>query len=114
MRRFCLMLLLCTASAILYAQYPTKPIHLVVPFAAGAIADSNARIVARDLATGLGQPVLVENRPGGDGLVGALSVTRSAPDGYTLLFGTASVVGSAVAMRKTPPFDPVTDLTPIG
>lgn len=114
MIRFFVMTLFGLMSIGVHAQYPTKPVHLIVPYAAGAIADTTARIVARDLAAELGQPVVVENRPGGEGLIGATSVTRAAPDGYTLLLATGSVIGPALAMRKVPPYDPSTDLTPIG
>lgn len=96
-----------------HAAYPDKPIKLIVPFGAGGSADMLGRLMADRLGAVLGQPVIVENKPGATGSVGAATVARSEPDGYTLLLVFDGTVGIAPVLRKDFPFDPLKDLTPI-
>ena len=94
-------------------RYPSRPIRLIVPHGPGSGSDVRARPVAGRLGQVLGQPVVVENRAGGAGVVGTQSVVRAPPDGYTLLFGAVSELGAAPAFRDDLPFDPLKDLQPI-
>ena len=106
-------LLLAAFVGIAAADYPDKPIHLIVPFAAGGGADTIARIVAEGLARNLKQPVLVENKAGGDSTIGSAFVAKSPPDGYTLLFGTNTGMSGAPALHRNIGYDPVRDFTPV-
>jgi tripartite-type tricarboxylate transporter receptor subunit TctC len=104
------------AAACVFAQaqpYPSKPIRLIVPFPAGGTADFAARTVAQALSQTLGQPIIVDNRGGADGAIAGNAVIGSAPDGYTLFFATTTALNAAPALRKTPPYDPLTAFTPI-
>ncbi len=93
--------------------YPTRNITLVVPFAPGGSTDILARIVGGNLRDSLGQPVVIENRSGASGNIGAAIVARAAPDGYTFLFNTMSVHTMNHALFKSMPFDGVKDFSPI-
>ena len=106
-----LVLLFCAGSAL--PQYPSKPIRFIVGFPPGGSADPTARIIGAALAQQLGQPLVVENRPGADSAIAAEAVTRLAPDGYTIMFASNSAMTAAVALRKNPAYDPLTDFTPI-
>ncbi|SRR6266513_2138833 len=106
-----LALLACTLPS--FAQYPSKPIRFIVGFPPGGSADPTARILGQALSEQVGQPVVIENRPGADSAIGAAYVSRVAPDGYTLLFGTNSAMTAAVSLKKQPLYDPLKDFTPI-
>src|ERR1700722_9876742 len=80
------------ASAVQAEDYPSRPVHIVVPYAAGGGTDAMARFIARGLEKKLGQPVIVDNRPGQGTAVGGTYVARAAPDGYTLLMATSSTL----------------------
>ncbi len=95
------------------AQYPAKPIRILQPLPAGATADTVTRIVAQPLSQVLGQPVLVDNKPGADGAIASELAARSAPDGYTLLSGGNTNMLGVPTLRKNPPYDPVADFAPI-
>jgi tripartite-type tricarboxylate transporter receptor subunit TctC len=101
------------ASGSVLAQYPNKPIRFVVGFPPGGSADPTTRIIGAALQEQLGQPVVVENRPGGDSAIAAEAVTKMAPDGYTIFFGSNSAMTAAVALRKSPGYDPLKDFSPI-
>ncbi|WP_084085207.1 Bug family tripartite tricarboxylate transporter substrate binding protein [Cupriavidus sp. USMAA2-4] len=94
------------------ADYPKKPIHMVVPSTAGAGADILARLVADKLGKTVGQPVVVENKPGASSVIGTTTVARAQPDGYTILFTWTALVQSSVQKTK-PPYDVFTDLAPV-
>ena len=93
--------------------WPTRPITYIVPFTPGGSTDVIGRTVAQSLATTLGQPVVVENKPGAAGAVGAGAVARAKPDGYTLLGGTISTHAINASLYKDLPYDPVKDFEPI-
>ncbi|MDM0079324.1 tripartite tricarboxylate transporter substrate binding protein [Variovorax sp. J31P179] len=95
------------------SSYPDRPIRIVVPFAAGGGTDIVARVVADKLGQKLGQPVVVINTPGAGGTIGAASVARAEPDGYTLLVWHIGMISSAYVIKPLS-YDPLTSFTPIG
>lgn len=94
------------------AAYPDKPVKIVVPFAPGGIADGTARLIAAELSARFGQPVLVENRPGGAAIIGTQAVAKAPADGYTLLMGSTNVSTNGALYKKLP-YDAEKDLTPV-
>lgn len=92
--------------------YPTRPVKIVSPFPPGSAIDIISRVVADKLTPALGQPVLVENRPGAGGNIGAIAVAQAAPDGYTVLL-TSSAIAAAPALYKTLNYDPVNDFAAV-
>jgi len=94
-------------------DYPNRPIRLVVAFAAGGTTDFVARQLAERAKASLGQNIVVENKPGANGAIGAEFVAKSEPDGYTLFFSTAGALAINPSMRSDLPYDPIKDFTPI-
>jgi tripartite-type tricarboxylate transporter receptor subunit TctC len=108
-------LLLSLASATSFADnYPSKPIKAIVPFAAGSATDQIGRAFAAKMAESLGQPVVIENRPGANGMIGADVVAKAPADGYTLLFGTNSTNAALKSLVKNLPYNQDNAFTPIG
>src|SRR6478609_3010261 len=96
-----------------YAEWPDRPIKLVVPFTAGSSSDTIARVVAAKMGERLGQQIVVENRVGGSTIIGTDSVAKSAPDGYTLELANTTTHAASAALNATLPFDPVRDFAPV-
>jgi len=94
-------------------DYPARPVRLVVPYAAGGGTDAIARFLARGLEQRLGQPVIVENKPGSGTATGGAYVAKAAPDGYTLLMATSSTVAINAGLYKNLPYNPATDFSPL-
>jgi tripartite-type tricarboxylate transporter receptor subunit TctC len=107
---FACAVILSTSAA---AQYPAKPVRIVVPFPGGSATDTITRILAQSISPGFGQPMIVDNKPGADGAIAAAEVAKAPPDGYTLLMATNSPMSAVPAMKKSPPYNPVSDFTPI-
>jgi len=109
-----LLLVTCLVAAAAGAQsYPAKPIRLLVPFPPGAGADVVARTLAQKVTEGLGVQVIVDNRGGAGGTLGAAIASRAAPDGYTLMMGSIASLGTAQGLFKDLPYDPLKDFTPV-
>lgn len=109
-------LFLAFASAPASAQqgaYPAKPVKLVIPYPPGGGTDITGRAMAQKLSEFLGQSVVIENKPGATGMIGAASVAKSAPDGYTVLFGAASEMAINASLFKNMTYDPRTDFEPV-
>ena len=113
MTRFALLAALLLGSTVSLAQYPNKPVKFIVGFPPGGSADPTTRIIGAALQEQLGQPFVVENRPGADSAIAAQQVAKMDPDGYTLMFASNSAMTAAVALRKQAMYDPLKDFTPI-
>ena len=114
MRTWCLLFAALGFAASVHAQtYPDKPVKLVVPFPAGSATDQIARVLGQDLQSALGQPFVVDNKPGAQGTIAAEGVARSAPDGYTLLVTTNTPQAAAPSLFKQLRYDPVKDFAPV-
>ncbi len=119
MRRRVLFVALCLSAlpivpqAALAQDYPNRPVHLIIPFPPGGVADVIARPIADRLSRTLGQPVIVESRAGATGTLGAAFVAHSPPDGYTLLLGTTNEIAMSPTLYQSLPYDPTTAFAPI-
>ncbi len=111
--RYCFALVLASTASLASAQaYPARPVKLVVPFAAGGVADITARVLAQKMGETMGQQVLVENRPSAGGIIASEAVAKAEPDGYTLLFITNGNAVSA-SLFKSLPYDTLADFAPV-
>ena len=106
---------LASTGAVAVAQpaYPNRPIRLIVPYPPGALTDVLARTIAERMSAGVGQPIVVENKPGAGTLVGAELVAKSPPDGYTLLMATSTTLGISPALYQSSPVHPIRDFAPV-
>lgn len=107
-----LVLALCTGVAVA-EPYPNRPLRIIVPGATAGVLDVNARLVADKLAQSLGQPVLVDNRPGANGIIGVEAAARAAPDGYTLLVASVTHLSINPLLYPSLPYDPARDFVPL-
>ena len=112
-KRITLMTISFLFASFAVAQYPIKPVRIVIPFGPGSSTDTIMRILAPPLSVAFGQQVIIDPKPGGDGAISAIEVARAAPDGYTLGVGSGSPLAAVPALRKNPPYNPVADFTPI-
>jgi len=103
----------CIGGSSARAEWPDRPIKMIVPFSAGSSSDTIARIVAAKMGERLGQQIVVENRVGGSTIIGTDSVAKSAPDGYTLELANTTTHAASAALNATLPFDPVRDFAPV-
>ena len=110
--RLLVMLALAATSAAFAQGYPNRPIKVIVPWPPGQTTDIAARMVSEKLAPVLGQPLIVDNRPGAGGLIGTEAASKAAPDGYTLLAGSVGPISIMPNVQKVP-YDPVKDFSPI-
>jgi len=108
-----LIALVTAAVALAADSYPSRPVKLVVPFAPGGTTDIVARVVSQKIQGNFGQPMIVENRAGAGGVIGATDTAKAVPDGYNLGVATVSTIATAPAMEPNVPYDPVSDFTPI-
>jgi tripartite-type tricarboxylate transporter receptor subunit TctC len=103
-----------TASCAVAQTYPAKPIKFIVPFPAGSATDVVGRVLAEGMAKELGQSIIVENKAGAQGTIGASEVAKAAADGYTLLVTTSTTQAAVTSLLKKVPYDPIKDFTPLG
>jgi tripartite-type tricarboxylate transporter receptor subunit TctC len=109
-----ILLMMSLGSSFVYGQnYPSMPIKLIVPYAPGGGTDISARLIAKYVSAGLGQPIVIENKPGAGTVLGTAFVAKAAPDGYTLIYGSITHTIAPALYKQRVPFDPIKDFTPI-
>ena len=113
MRKLLLILAFAVASSAFAQQYPSRPVRLIVPFPPGGAVDILGRLFGETVGKSIGQPVIVENRPGAGAAIGAEAVAKSPADGYTLLIGTSSTHGVNSAVNPNLPYHPIRDFSPV-
>jgi len=113
MKRFLPALFVFVSTAVLAQAYPSRPVKLIVPFPAGSATDQVGRVIGAELQAALGQPFVVENKPGAQGAIAAAEVARAAPDGYTILVTTNTPQAANVSLFKKLTYDPVKDFSPV-
>src|SRR5712675_2659876 len=109
-----LLFTLLLAPIVAFAQYPTKPIHMIIPFAPGGASDFVGRIMQPKMSELLGQPIIVENKPGAAGNIGAEYAAKSAPDGYTVFLGNVGSVAINPGVYPKLSINPLKDLIAVG
>jgi tripartite-type tricarboxylate transporter receptor subunit TctC len=112
-RRFVLLSLLAAAGAVQAQGFPAKPVRIIVGFAAGGPTDVIARVIAQDMTASMGQSVIVENRTGANAIIATDLVARAAPDGYTTLFSSLSLLVNAILQPDKIKYDPFRDFAPV-
>ncbi len=95
-------------------QWPARPVRIIVPFAPGGSSDITARLLAKHIEERTGQPVVVDNRPGANGVIGTMAARAAAPDGYTLLLATTTTMSANPSLMRDLPYDPARDFIPVG
>ncbi|HKB74021.1 MAG TPA: tripartite tricarboxylate transporter substrate-binding protein, partial [Burkholderiales bacterium] len=113
MKRIAPALAASLVAAAALAQYPAKPIRLIVPFAAGGGNDNVARLVGKHLSDSLGRQLVIDNRPGAGGALGAELAAKAAPDGYTLFLGGVGSHAVNPNLSASLPYDPIRDFAPV-
>ena len=107
------LMLLISPQPVVARTYPAKPIRFIVPFPAGSTTDARARIVGEEPRKGLGQPIVIENKPGADGIIAAQAAAQSPPDGYTAFIATSSTHAANLTLFKELPEDARKDFLPV-
>src|ERR1700685_822307 len=105
---------MCCSGIGFAEDFPARPVHMIVAFAPGGTADFTARIIADKMQHVLGQPIVIENKPGTNGAIGAEYVAKADPDGYTLFFTTVGAVAINPALRSDLPYDPLKGFVAVG
>ena len=100
-------------AATAQAQFPNRPIHLLVPYPPGGLVDTMARTIQEPLSEELGQPIIVDNKPGAAGAIATRAVAQSPPDGYTLIFGNNGPSALLPLIQKDAGYDPIADFSPV-
>ena len=109
----CALMLAITAPVAMAQSWPTKPVRIVLHFPTGGSTDAVARILAQSMAQSLGQPVIIDNKPGADGAIAGDFVARAEPDGHTFFLATNTAMMQVPLLKKAPPYDPVKSFTPV-